>query len=83
MATPLQQQKIDKLGVYGVIRPSEVDDSLIPDGAVTEAMNFHFDRKGAATLRSGLTTLGGTVLSSRPCVGLHNALSAYELYSKQ
>ena len=79
MATPLQPLKINKIGLYGVIRPSEVDDTLIPEGAVTEAMNFHFDQKGVATTRLGLATLGATVLVSTPCVGLHNALSGTAL----
>lgn len=72
MAEPLQPQRIANLGVYGTIRPAEVDDSLIPDGAVTEAINVHFDRKGAMTVRPGLAGLGSTVLTSRPCFGLHN-----------
>ncbi len=69
----LQPIKIDKLGVYGVIREAEVDSSLIPEGALTESINFHFDRKGAATSRPGITALGATVLTARPAVGLHNA----------
>lgn len=73
MPTQLQPKKIKNLGIYGLIRPSEVDDDLIPDGAVTEAVNVHFDRKGAISVRPGLTALGSTVLTSRPAVGLHNA----------
>lgn len=73
--TPLPPKSIENIGVYGLIRPSEVDDRLIPDGAVTGAINFHFDRKGAATVRPGMTALGSTVLVSRPCMGLHNAQS--------
>lgn len=75
MATPLKSKKIENIGIYGLIRPAEVDDTLIPDGAVTESINFHFDRKGAATVRSGIAVLGGTVLTARPSVGFHNALS--------
>lgn len=75
MAIPFEPKKISTLGIYGVVRRAEVDDSLIPDGAVTESINFHFDRKGASTIRPGLTVLGATVLTARPCVGLHNALS--------
>ena len=73
MATPLQPQKIRNLGIYGIIRQAEVDDNLIPNEAVTEAINFHFDRKGAATVRLGLEGVGSTVLANRPCIGLHNA----------
>ena len=73
MATPLDPKKINNLGVYGIIREAEVDSTLIPEGAVTEARNFHFDRKGVASVRPGLTTLGATVLTLTPCVGLHDA----------
>lgn len=69
----LDPKKIENLGVYGVIRAAEVNDSLIPDGAVTDSVNFQFDRKGAATVRTGLSALGATVLASRPCYGLFNA----------
>ncbi len=79
MSNPFQPQRIRNIGVYVVMRPAEVDDSLIPEGAIPEVMNFHFDRKGAATLRPGLTTLGATILVSRPCVGLHNAQSGTAL----
>lgn len=75
----LTPQRVDKIGIYGVIREAEVDSSLIPDGAVTEALNFHFDRKGAATVRPGIVALGSTVLAARPCVGLHNAQSGTAL----
>lgn len=75
MAKQLEQIKIKDIGIYGIIREAEVDSGLIPEGAVTEAINFHFDRKGAATVRSGLTTLGGTILTGKPCAGLHNAQS--------
>lgn len=75
MSTPLQPQKIQNVGIYGVIREAEVDSNLIPDGAVTEAKNFQFDRKGAATVRPGMAALGATVLVSRPSFGLHNAQS--------
>lgn len=71
----LKGQKIGNFGIYGLIRPAEVDDALIPDGAVTEAINVHFDRKGAMSVRSGLTGLGATVVSGVPCYGLHNAQS--------
>lgn len=73
MANQLPPKKIENIGIYGVIRPAEVDDNLVPDEAVTEVVNFHFDRKGAATVRPGLVGLGSTILTARPCVGLHNA----------
>ena len=75
MATSeLPLQKIRNLGVYGLIRESEVDNELIPDGALTEAVNVSFDRKGAVTLRPGLTAIGSQVLSGTTCFGLYNAM---------
>ena len=73
MAKELQPVKIQNLGIYGLVRPAEVDDELIPEGALTESVNISFDRKGALTVRPGLTALGSTVLTARPAVGLHNA----------
>jgi hypothetical protein len=75
MANKLKPHSVDKIGVYGVIRQASVDDVLIPDGAVTEVQNFHFDRIGAATSRPGTTALGSTVLANRPAVGIHNVQS--------
>ena len=62
--TPLQPVKIRNLGIYGIIRQAEVDDNLIPEGAVVEAVNVHFDRKGATTVRPGMTALGTTFAAS-------------------
>ena len=64
--------KIENIGIYGVIRQAEVDDNLIPDGAVVEAVNVNFDRKGAVQLRPGFTNLGGTVTANGTCYGLYN-----------
>lgn len=68
--------KIRNLGVYGVIRPAEVDHTLIPEGAVAEAVNVNFDRRGAITLRPGITAVGATVSAGYPCLGIHNAQSS-------
>lgn len=68
----LKPRQIRNLGVYGVIRQAEVSDSLIPDGAVTEAINVSFDSKGAVTGRLGMTTLGATIALGYPIFGLHN-----------
>lgn len=65
-------QRIANQGIYGIIRPSEVTDSLIPDGAVTEAVNVHFDTKGAMTVRPGMANLGATIIAGSPVFGLHN-----------
>lgn len=79
MSQPLNPQTIGNIGTYGLVRTNSVDDNLIPDGAVTEVYNFHFDRLGAATVRPGMTALGATGVVSTsnfytlPCVGLHNA----------
>lgn len=74
--------KISNLGVHGVIRPAEVDDNLIPDTAVTEAVNFHFDRKGVSSVRLGLSNPWGTLMPAvsgapvyNPCFALHNSQS--------
>lgn len=75
----LNPKKIENIGVDGLIRPASVDDNLIPETAVTESINFHFDRVGATTVRGGMEGLGSTVLASRPCVGLHNAQSGTTL----
>ncbi len=72
METKLEQQNIRSIGIYGVIREAEVDTSLIPEGAVTESINVHFDRKGAGTLRPGIAALGSTVMAGYPCCGIHN-----------
>ena len=76
MATKLQKQSIRNIGIYGIIRQSEIDDSLIPEGAMPETVNFHFDRKGAAKTRPGLTAIGSSASAGNSCVGLHNVLSA-------
>lgn len=72
MATQLQQYEIRNIGIYGILRQAEIDDNLIPEGAVTEAINVHFDRKGAVTLRPGITALGASVMAGYPCWGMHN-----------
>lgn len=76
MIKELSPQSIRNLGIYGVIRENEVDGNLIPDGAVTEAKNVHFDRKGAVSLRPGIASLGSTISSSNSCLGLFNVQSA-------
>ena len=73
MASQLKKERLRNLGIYGTIRQSEVDDILIPDGAVVESINFHFDRKGASTVRPGITTIGASVVAGYNCVGLFNA----------
>lgn len=75
----LDPLSITNIGSNGVIRESQVSPSLYPEGAVPDVRNFHFDRVGAATVRPGIAAVGSTVLTSRPCVGLHNAQSGTAL----
>ena len=69
---PINPIQIRNLGVYGVIREAEVDNNLIPDGAVVKAVNVNFDRKGAVQLRPGITLIAQAY--ANPILGLHNAL---------
>lgn len=78
---PLDPQSIRNIGAYGLIRQSSVDDYLMPEGAVSDSINFHFDRIGVSTTRPGIMALGGTVKtnfadSSPEIVGIHNALGS-------
>ena len=77
MATPLEPKKIN-VGTYGLMRQASVDDTLMPEGVVTEVQNFHFDRLGVATTRLGIKTLASTSViqfnNANPCLGLHNML---------
>jgi len=75
MATKLQKQSIRNIGVYGIIRQASADDSLIPDGAIPEAINFEFDRIGVARTRPGMTAIGASVSAGNPCIGIHNIQS--------
>jgi hypothetical protein len=70
--TRLTSQAIRNLGIYGVIRSAEVNDSLIPDGAVTDAWNVHFDRKGAVSARLGIAMIGSSVYTGYPAYALYN-----------
>lgn len=82
MSKPLNPIQIRNIGLFGTVRQAEVDDNLIPDGAVTEAVNFNFDRKGAAVVRPGMVALGGTAIANAGVnhngrwVGIHNALGS-------
>lgn len=78
MGVPLGRKEIRNIGIRGVIRPAEVDDHLIPEGAVTEVQNFNFDRKGTASTRPGLTRVATTVTTTDvyTSFGLHNSQSS-------
>lgn len=71
----LPRQAVRNLGVQGLVRQAAVDDVLIPEGAVTEALNVNFDRIGAVQSRPGITAIGSTVSTTNACLGLHNVQS--------
>jgi hypothetical protein len=72
MPTQLPPKTINKLGVFGVIRAAEVDDDLLPVGALTDTLNCSFDRKGAITLRPGTALIGAQVISGTQALGLYH-----------
>lgn len=53
----------------GLITEGSVSEDRMPPNALTESLNFHFDRLGSATLRKGTTILGNAVGGS--CLGLY------------
>ena len=70
----------------GIVRSSAVDDSLVPENTCQMAMNLHFDRIGAVSLRSGLTAVGGLIEASQTVLGManyrNNAGTNYKLLAK-
>lgn len=54
----------------GLICQGAVSENQMPLDAVTESINFHFDRLGAATVRSGLTRLGNQISAGTNILGL-------------
>lgn len=64
----------------GIVREAAVDEVLSPPESVELALNLHFDRIGAATLRKGSTLLG-TNLAGSAITGMgvyrNNAGSSY------
>jgi len=69
---PMEPKEIRRLGIYGMIRQSSVDDHLQPDDTITDVSNCHFDRIGAVSLRPGITGIGSTVSVRAICFGMHN-----------
>lgn len=55
----------------GLMTTGAVSESRIPLDAVTESINFNFDRIGAATLRKGTTLLGDAGVLSGDLLGLY------------
>lgn len=65
---------IRNIGSSGVILEEIVDESLMPVGAVNWAINMHFDRIGASSVRTGYTILGANLGSATNILGLHQFL---------
>jgi hypothetical protein len=65
---------IGNLGSSGVIMEGVVSDSLMPEGAISWAINVHFDRIGAATVRDGITIIGSQLVDNKSILGLHQFL---------
>lgn len=65
---------IRDLGSRGVIMEGAVDEFLMPSGALSYAINVHFDRIGSPTLRPGITLIGSQIVSGHIIVGLHQFL---------
>ena len=65
---------IRDIGSKGIIQEGVVDEFFMPVGAVNWAVNGHFDRIGAFTVRSGLTILGAQIVDNFAIKGLHQAL---------
>ena len=51
-----------------------VNESLMPESAVSWAINMHFDRIGAATVREGVTIVGAQLVDNVNILGLHQFL---------
>ena len=66
--------KLRNLGINGVIREAIVDSTstLYPEGALTSAVNVHFDRMGGITQRNGATVIGLNLAGT--CYGVYNAM---------
>lgn len=60
----------------GRIAEEAVSEHKMPDDAVSESINFHFDRIGAATLRRGTTLLGSQISAAASIRGLHQFIDA-------
>src|SRR3990167_10164840 len=56
----------------GVVREAAVDELMVPENTVQEAVNLHFDRIGAVTLRKGLTLLGSQIGNNTNVLGIGN-----------
>src|SRR3990167_6202560 len=73
---PTPPTVIRDIGSKGVIMEQVVDEFFMPSGAVNWAINGHFDRIGAFTIRNGLTILGAQIADNFSIKGLHQFLDA-------
>lgn len=64
----------------GVITKGAVSENRMPESAVTEGLNMHFDTIGAATLRKGQTLLGNNVTNT--ILGMHYHVDQAGTYSQ-
>lgn len=71
---PIAPISIRNIGSSGVILDGVVDESLMPNGAVSLSINGHFDRIGAFTTRLGVTIIGSQLVASNSILGLHQFL---------
>ena len=71
ITTPIS---IRNIGQHGLITDTVIDESLMPTGAVSWAVNVHFDRIGAATVRTGITIIGSQIADTYSIKGLHQFL---------
>src|SRR3990167_6429743 len=58
----------------GLITESAVSKTKFPENAVSESINFHFDKIGCATLRKGTTLVGNAI--SGDILGLYNFIDS-------
>lgn len=71
---PTEPIVIRNIGSSGVILDGVVDEFLMPTGAVSWAINGHFDRIGAFTTRLGITQLEEQIEDNSAVLGLHQFL---------
>lgn len=71
---PTEPIIIRNIGSSGVILDAVVDEFLMPTGAVSWAVNGHFDRIGAFTTRLGITQLEEQISDNNSILGLHQFL---------
>lgn len=64
----------------GLISEGAVSEDLYPTTAVSESLNFHFDKIGCATLREGTTLLGNSL--SGNVLGLYEFVDSNGTYSQ-